>query len=251
MPGCPMARFPCLPLWTDAWIADTYHLNRCERGTYIDLLILMWRTPGCRVPRDKAWLAKHMRMTIEEVGAELWPIVQEFCQSDGNWIFQGRLQREFAAANDRKQKAIVSAKYRWNKEKDTCDGNARLALLPSPSPSPTLLMDRLPKTHECALNGAFVSFWKVYPRKKGKIAAEKALAKALKTTTLEIILNAIKHAQWSNEPQYIPYPATWLNKGCWDDQRDKTQQEQQHEQELEQYAKWQEEQRAKATAQAR
>ena len=50
-----MAQFPGLLLWTDAWVADTKHLSRLERGTYLDLLVLMWRTPGCRVPNDDEW----------------------------------------------------------------------------------------------------------------------------------------------------------------------------------------------------
>lgn len=45
-----MAEFPAMPLWTDAWVADTRHLTRCERGTYHDLLVEMWRSPHCALP---------------------------------------------------------------------------------------------------------------------------------------------------------------------------------------------------------
>ena len=93
-----MAQFPGLMLWTDAWVADTAHLTRLERGTYLDFLVLMWRTPGCRVPNDDDWLAKHMRMTLKEIHKELRPIIGEFCQCDGNHIFQKRLQKEFVRA---------------------------------------------------------------------------------------------------------------------------------------------------------
>lgn len=88
-----MADFPSLPLFTDAWIADTKHLTRLERGTYHDLLVLMWRTPGCRVPNDNAWLARRLSMTLVEVETELRPIIREFCRTDGNWISQKRLTK--------------------------------------------------------------------------------------------------------------------------------------------------------------
>ena len=92
-----MAQFPCLPMWTDAWVADTKHLTRTERGTYFDLLVLMWRTPGCKVPNDNDWLAKHLGMTLAEVTAELRPIINEFCRTDGNWVYQKRPQARICA----------------------------------------------------------------------------------------------------------------------------------------------------------
>lgn len=134
-----MAQFPGLLLWTDAWVADTKHLSRLERGTYLDLLVLMWRTPGCRVPNDDEWLAKRLAMTPAEVAAELRPLIVEFCQTDGNWIFQKRLQKEFVRAFNHSEKQSDRAKSRWDKEKGLYRGNAnthgrgnaRLALHPT------------------------------------------------------------------------------------------------------------------------
>lgn len=137
-----MAQFPCLPLWTDAWIADTAHLTRCERGTYHDLLVLMWRSPACQVPNDNAWLAKHLRMTLAEVVAELRPLIVEFCTQDGNWVTQKRLKREFVHRFQFSAAQSVRAKSRWRKKKDACPddaahGNAHNGnASPSPSPSP-------------------------------------------------------------------------------------------------------------------
>lgn len=64
------------------------------------------------------------------------------------------------------------------------------------------------------------AFWKLYPRKVGKIVAEKALKKSLKGTTLEEIIQGLEKAKakWkesATEEQYIPYPASWLNAGQW------------------------------------
>lgn len=77
---------------------------------------------------------------------------------------------------------------------------------------------------ECnhASRDGFEEFWKTYPRKVGKAAAEKAWGKA-KGVELATILQAIERArsteQWQKDGgQFIPYPATWLNEGRWDDE---------------------------------
>ena len=116
-----MAQFPGLMLWTDAWVADTRHLRgkigKLKRCLYMDLLIEMWRTPGCRVPNDDNWLQEHLDVNEEECRDLLRPVIKEFCQTDGNWIFQKRLQKEFlrAAAIQRAQSA--RAKSGWKKRK--------------------------------------------------------------------------------------------------------------------------------------
>lgn len=67
---------------------------------------------------------------------------------------------------------------------------------------------------------AFLAFWDAYPRKAGKQDAKKAFGKV--TEPLEKLLDAIeqqkKSKQWQRDDgQYIPYPATWLNQGRWED----------------------------------
>ncbi|HAR34675.1 MAG TPA: hypothetical protein DCR95_11510, partial [Desulfobacter sp.] len=70
----------------------------------------------------------------------------------------------------------------------------------------------------------FSVFWQEYPKKVGKMDALKAWGKLNGTRpAIEIILNAIhaqkQSAQWQKEGgQFIPNPATWLNRGQWEDQ---------------------------------
>lgn len=64
----------------------------------------------------------------------------------------------------------------------------------------------------------FELFWSQYPRKVGKLAAQRALKKALKRSKLSEIINGLKRHKFSDDPQYIPYPATWLNAGRWMDE---------------------------------
>ena len=79
-------------------------------------------------------------------------------------------------------------------------------------------------TDKTPLQRRFDSFWKAYPKKVGKGAAEKAFAKAKPDDTLtEKMLSAVEAAkrssQWRKDGgQYIPNPATWLNQKRWDDE---------------------------------
>jgi uncharacterized protein YdaU (DUF1376 family) len=112
-----MAQFPCLPIWTDAWVADTDHLTCEEEGVYFRLVRVMWRTPGCRVPNDVDWLAKHMRMTPKEVVEKVWPIIEHFCNTDGNFVLQKRLKREFTKQFELRSAQSVRAKHREKNKK--------------------------------------------------------------------------------------------------------------------------------------
>jgi hypothetical protein len=87
---------------------------------------------------------------------------------------------------------------------------------------------RLEENNTLTLKGSsicatgFDEFWAAYPRKKNKEQARKAFQK-LKGVKLQELLDAIerqKHSRdWTKDGgQYIPYPATWLNAGGWEDE---------------------------------
>lgn len=76
-------------------------------------------------------------------------------------------------------------------------------------------------THACSIKG-FDDFWLAYPKKKAKGDAEKAWKGQKCHQRLDLILAAIKRAKASpdwkkNNGQFIPYPATWLNRKGWED----------------------------------
>ncbi len=142
-----MAEFPSLPLFVDAWITDTHHLTRLERGTYLDLLVLMWITPECRVPNDKLWLSKRLNLPLEIIEKEVMPLVCEYCITDGNWITQGRLRQEFQYLRDTHHRQSANAKSRWRKEKRLSQVDAsgiEVAYAPTPTPTPTSKKDAAP-----------------------------------------------------------------------------------------------------------
>jgi hypothetical protein len=46
-----MAEYPFLPLWTDAYFADTRHLTLEQHGAYLLLIIEAWRRADCCIAR--------------------------------------------------------------------------------------------------------------------------------------------------------------------------------------------------------
>jgi predicted transcriptional regulator len=64
----------------------------------------------------------------------------------------------------------------------------------------------------------FDEFWKLYPKKIAKADALKAWNKAIKVKTAERLLELTKAYAEGKLPEdkYIPYPASWLNKGLYE-----------------------------------
>ena len=63
----------------------------------------------------------------------------------------------------------------------------------------------------------FNKFWLGYPRKVGKGAAEKAWVKAVQSTEASVIIASLGSHKFSEDINYIPHPATWLNQRRWED----------------------------------
>lgn len=76
------------------------------------------------------------------------------------------------------------------------------------------------KKYDQQVDRAFSEFWEVYPRKVGKEVCRKAFAKAYKTANGKVVLGAMRFANDPNLPpkQFVPHPATWLNRAGWEDE---------------------------------
>jgi len=73
------------------------------------------------------------------------------------------------------------------------------------------------KTKEKHLE-AFETFWLLYPKRIAKVDALKAWNKAIKKKTADELIALTKAYSESKLPDmtYIPYPASWLNKGLYE-----------------------------------
>lgn len=92
-----------------------------------------------------------------------------------------------------------------------------------PPPPPPHAPTRKRKPKAPSDTSRFGEFWEVYPRHVSKGTALKAFAKVSPTPELfEKMMAALKaqarSMKWQTEPQYIPYPATWLNNQRWEDE---------------------------------
>lgn len=119
-----MPKFPALPLFVDAYWVDAGHLSDAEHGRYLMMLMQMWIAPYCRLPNDDKWLARKFRRTVEDVQRDLRPIIVEFMQTDGNWITQKRLQKEWVWCQNKRYQNSASAKSRWKQENPFSERNA-------------------------------------------------------------------------------------------------------------------------------
>jgi uncharacterized protein YdaU (DUF1376 family) len=109
-----MAEHPMFPLWTDAYLADTNHLNVTEHGAYLLLLMTAWRTGTGRLLNDDAYLARCARCTPRQ-WLRIRDRVMAFWKLDGaDWV-QKRVLDEltFVAKQSRKQSS--NSKARWLK----------------------------------------------------------------------------------------------------------------------------------------
>lgn len=78
-----------------------------------------------------------------------------------------------------------------------------------------------PDGEAAPLPRGFAEFYDAYPRKVGRQEALKAFIKATRSTKPTVIVaGALRYARDPNLPdkEYIPHPATWLNRGGWDDE---------------------------------
>ena len=141
-----VAEFPALPLFTDAYLADTRHLTTVEHGAYLLLLMEAWRRPNTSLPDNDDLLSK-----LAGIPAPEWHMhkdtIMAFWEIDERtktWS-QKRLTDEkfYVKKNSKKQRS--NAKARWDKEKSASHGktNGHATILPeasqndAPTPTPT------------------------------------------------------------------------------------------------------------------
>ena len=102
-----------IPLFADAYLADTTHLTTEEHGAYLLLLMAAWRQEDCALPNDDAKLAR-----ITGLSRQKWAAVKrtilEFWTVESGRIFQPRLRRERAWVAQKSETSKKSAEARWH-----------------------------------------------------------------------------------------------------------------------------------------
>jgi len=120
-----MAQFPYLPLWTDAYLADTSHLSTIEHGAYLLLLMAMWRNKST-LPNDDKLLARYARLNAGQ-WRRIKPTILGFFDVTESEISQGRLTDEYEAVKRKSIVNTISANARWLKEKEKVNADASVS----------------------------------------------------------------------------------------------------------------------------
>lgn len=178
-----MAQFPALPLFTDAYLADTRHLSAEQHGAYLLLLMEAWRRPTCSLPDDDEMLARLACMNTER-----WAFNRDIVMAF--WTFDGRRKEwsQLRLTDEREYVRVKSlsqrdkAAKRW-KTKEKGDAAAMPEGMPNgcPLPTPTIAdtnvstLSEIPaspalkkRNGKNAYTPGYDAFWKAYPSTEGQ-----------------------------------------------------------------------------------
>ncbi|CEL30240.1 hypothetical protein SRM1_03598 [Pseudomonas fluorescens] len=202
-------------------------LTMLEHGAYTLLLDACYdreRFPTLEEAIDWCWARNK-----EEIDAVELVLRKFFELVDGVYI-QARIQDEVAAyhATALKNKEIAEKREEAKRTK-------RAPLVHEASTDGHLTNNHKPLTinqepvdqktpAQAPTEDLFPKFWKMYPNKKGKAAAEKAWKKLKVTADLfgqiaeGLAAQVVCEAWVKDGGQFIPHPATWLNGKRWEDE---------------------------------
>ena len=140
-----MSTHPYLPLYVDDYEAATAHLTPEEDGIYNRLLRLCWRTPGCSLPNEPAWIARKVRLSAADYERVAKPVIEEFFKVARGRLVQKRLKAEYEDISRKKAKRAKAGKSGGEakalKSLTSDPSNATLLLgdmraFPNPEPEP-------------------------------------------------------------------------------------------------------------------
>ncbi|MGI9506310.1 MAG: hypothetical protein ACR2RE_24985 [Geminicoccaceae bacterium] len=193
--------------WRADFLRDTRMLSAGDKWRYFDLLACMWENGG--------WVHEE---ELKDIWGTKWrrfgSILSTFCRQNGQRWTQNRIQHDL---DKQWGNADRQARHRAG---SNAGSNA-------PSPSPSYKKERKKEKTYAHLENSqdrFSEWWKCYPRKKGKGQAERAYRSALKKISHDELVEKTKSFAAGlngSDPQYTPYPATWLNGERWSDDVDR------------------------------
>ena len=141
-----MSKAPAMPMYWDAYLADTTHLTTEEHGAYMLLLAAMWRRNGS-VPDDDKDNARILGLTPakwRKIKARFSDTISGFNMEDGT-ITQEKLQKTWEITQEKIDKNRVNgakgghAKPKERKGLDQANASfsqSPKATIPEPEPNP-------------------------------------------------------------------------------------------------------------------
>lgn len=227
----PKYKDPAVLFYTADFLVGVAFMTMAERGEYITLLCMQHQT-GHISPDDFASVTQSKK------------VISKFDTDENGFLFQHRMEaetearrrfvesrRENGALGGRpkkpKQNLSVSSRLTYTKPKQNLSENENIN---ENINSNSIGIDRGTNLEEApqitAKEERFNRFWQAYPKKRAKEDARKRWEKLnpsedLLLTMLSAIDRQKRSPEWLKENgQYIPYPATWLHRGQWQDEAD-------------------------------
>ena len=212
---------PWMPLYVADYVADTMHLSRANRGSYMSLICHYWRHGG--LPTDLALLQQIAGTTPEEWNTDGAVLAAFFTISNNVWVHK-RIEKELQDSENKYEKRRASGKLGGEKKASNASSNAKAK---SYQPQPHIEGSKDPSNScrkQVSTGGSATRFYAAYPKHVGPENSARAFEKRLKqgVDPEHIISAAIRFAEANTkagtEKKYIPAPAVWLNGGRYDDQ---------------------------------
>lgn len=245
-----MAEFPALPLFTDAYLADTIHLTAAQHGAYMLMLMAAWRTKDCALPNDDEFLARVTRMDKRTWLANKTIVLGFWTVGEDAKLRQGRLydERKFVEAKrDRNSQAgKASALKRQGRGSTDVQPQPNGNATPTPTPTPQKKEEGVitPSVRASEPPGAgalkaeadarraqakrWPEFRATYPKREGSQswpAAEKKYIALVASGVAEqtIIDGAHRYsdslrASGSLGTRFVKHASAWLNQKGWEDE---------------------------------
>ncbi|WP_460093725.1 YdaU family protein [Pseudomonas sp. S2_B03] len=227
-----MAALPYMQFYVADYLADTTHLTAEEHGAYMLLLFSYWQT-GKPLRIDRL-------ATVARIPNERWPSVADtlsefFHVTETHWV-QFRVEADLEAVNSKvvtasnagkasaRAKALKKQQELNDRSTNVDDPLQRNGNHKDTDTDTDTDTDKNKNNTPPMVDDLFPKFWKMYPNKKGKAAAEKAWKKLKVTADLfgqiaeGLAAQVICEAWVKDGGQFIPHPATWLNGKRWEDE---------------------------------
>lgn len=212
-----MAEFPSLPLFTDAYIADTVHLSTIEHGAYLLLLMTCWRSKECRLPNDDKYLCRVTRLRADQ-WRKMKPVIMEFFDITATHVTQKRLLKERThvrkVVEQRRQAGLLGGRPKSLKDNNTVKANGLVlskqneSKPKAPTPTPIPIKEKYTKEFEI--------FFSEYPNKEDKHAASKNFKKEKEFTTAKHLTECAKvystYIEENNKQDYAFKAKNWLSQ---------------------------------------
>lgn len=207
------------------YLRDTEGLTGSQHGFYL-LLMCWYYGTGRPIPNDlqRVYRRVHAESLDERQAVEF--VLTTFFRLEGPVWMHKRIEDELVKWREKTAQAQASANLRWEKAKqNNKKRNANAVNSHSEGNASRIPYPVSQDQHPCASNEArFSVFWAKYPRRKSKKHAIKAWNRLnpneeLIEKIMRALQNAINSTDWKRENgRFIPYPASWLNAGGWDDE---------------------------------